>query len=105
MCGIAGLFLKEPTEPAALEAQVGAMTRCMAHRGPDGDASYLSPSGRLALGHRRLAILDLTPTGDQPMRDPSGRYTLIFNGEIFNFRALREDLLQRGEKLRSTGDT
>jgi asparagine synthase (glutamine-hydrolysing) len=105
MCGIAGMFLKEPMAPTALEARVGRMTACLAHRGPDGDGYYVSPAGRVALGHRRLAILDLLPTGDQPMRDPLGRYTLIFNGEIFNFRSLREQLLQRGETLRSTGDT
>jgi len=105
MCGIAGLFHHQPADPSMLQARAEAMTTCLAHRGPDGAGHYVSPQGRVALGHRRLAILDLAPTGDQPMRDTSGRYTLIFNGEIYNFRTLREGLLRDGETFRSTGDT
>jgi asparagine synthase (glutamine-hydrolysing) len=104
MCGIAGLFQHQPPERDALAERVRAMTASLAHRGPDGEGEYFSPKGRLALGHRRLAILDLNPTGDQPMVDATGRYAFIFNGEVYNYRALREDLLSRGVTLRSTGD-
>lgn len=104
MCGIAGLFTDRPTPPVEMARQVRAMTDSISYRGPDGDAQHLSPRGHVGLGHRRLAILDLAPTGDQPMRDPTGRYAIIFNGEIYNFRALRQSLLERGVPLRSTGD-
>ena len=79
------------------------MTKTLAHRGPDGEG-YFSDGG-LGLGHRRLAILDLTAAADQPMTTPDGRYTLVYNGEVYNFREIRKELEQLGHSFRSTGDT
>lgn len=104
MCGIAGYFSQASLPREELQDRVQAMTRAIFYRGPDGDGSHIFSSGHMGLGHRRLAFLDLTSTGDQPMLDVSGRYGIIFNGEIYNFRALREKLLSRGIRLRSTGD-
>ena len=77
----------------------------MAHRGPDDAGVYLTPDGRLGLGHRRLSILDLSSLGHQPMVSPEGRYWIVFNGEIYNFRELRKDLQAKGYDFRSESDT
>ena len=85
-----------------------AMLRALAHRGPDDEGSWVSEgtSGtRVWLGHRRLSILDLTPTGHQPMATADGRYTIALNGEIYNFRAIRAELAAKGHRFRGTGDT
>jgi asparagine synthase (glutamine-hydrolysing) len=104
MCGIAGLW--QPVGPAdALASQVLRMIRQLAHRGPDGEATWVDPNAGVGLGHRRLAILDLTDAGKQPMRSASGRYVVIFNGEIYNFRALRAHLERLGCVFRSNSDT
>jgi asparagine synthase (glutamine-hydrolysing) len=79
------------------------MTGLMARRGPD-DAGYWSDA-HCALGFRRLAILDLSPAGHQPMLTSDGRHVLVFNGEIYNFRELRGELESAGVTFRSTGDT
>jgi asparagine synthase (glutamine-hydrolysing) len=70
----------------------------VAHRGPDGEGwrEFMSPAGPVALGHRRLAIIDTSDAGLQPMADASGRYHLVFNGEIYNYVELREELRARG---------
>ena len=81
------------------------MTRRLAHRGPDAEGYWHSPDGRVHLGHRRLAIIDLTPTGAQPMRTADGRYTLVYNGEIYNFPALRSELAGLGHLFAGTSDT
>lgn len=104
MCGIAGYFSQAVQPGPVIHDKVQGMIDRMKYRGPDGQGCFVSPQGRVGLGHRRLAILDLKPTGQQPMHDASGRYTLIFNGEIYNFRALRETLVRRGVVFRSTGD-
>jgi asparagine synthase (glutamine-hydrolysing) len=105
MCGIVGVYSYDrpgsPLEPAALVR----MRDSMAHRGPDDAGLYLSPDGRLGLGHRRLSILDLSALGHQPMASPDGRYWIVFNGEIYNFRELRPDLEARGHRFRSQSDT
>lgn len=85
MCGIAGIF---GAPPSGLEE----MVRTLGHRGPDGDGFHLDPSGRAALGHARLAIIDLSDDGRQPMSDPSGRWWLVFNGEVYNYLELRSEL-------------
>lgn len=77
----------------------------MAHRGPDDFGEWWSPDGRVGLGHRRLAILDLTSAGHQPMQDATGRLTIVFNGEIYNFRELHEELQAGGFRFRSRSDT
>lgn len=103
MCGIAGLVHfadgRRPMDVAVLTA----MTRSLRHRGPDAEGVWHAPG--VGLGHRRLAILDLSDAGRQPMHDPTGRYTIVFNGEIYNFRELRAALEARGRTFHSTGDT
>lgn len=99
MCGIAGyLNLQQPSDQALIER----MTRILHHRGPDGEGYHLD--GSLALGHRRLSIIDLAG-GKQPMSDDSGRYWITFNGEIYNFPRLREQLMKHGHRFATRSDT
>jgi len=100
MCGLAALIEPGRRFPKALLAK---MERDLHHRGPDSGGT-LSEAG-VALVFRRLAILDPTPGADQPMTDPSGRYTLVFNGEIYNYRAVRKALEDAGVELRTDGDS
>ncbi|MGH7963151.1 MAG: asparagine synthetase B family protein, partial [Candidatus Binatia bacterium] len=76
----------------------------MARRGPDDEGVWSDGRG-VTLGFRRLAVLDLSPTGHQPMRTQDGRYVIVYNGEVYNFRELRQELEQEGVRFRSTGDT
>src|SRR5215469_1918660 len=85
--------------------ELAAMTRALRHRGPDGEGFWVDADAAVALGHRRLAIIDLSPLGAQPMRSTSGRFTITFNGEIYNFRALRGELAARGARFRGGSDT
>ncbi|HZR79520.1 MAG TPA: asparagine synthase (glutamine-hydrolyzing) [Candidatus Binatia bacterium] len=101
MCGIAGV-LRRQGEGDDRDV-VAAMLGCLARRGPDGEG--LVADGPLTLGHRRLAVLDLSDAGAQPMRHPNGRLLLSFNGEVYNFEELRRDLGLRPEDLRSHTDT
>jgi len=87
-----------------LDRIVERMAQRLAHRGPDGSGLWSSPSGRIALAHRRLAIIDLTETGRQPM-DYAGRFWITFNGEIYNFNDLRPQLLALGHSFRGESDT
>src|SRR5215467_6739579 len=106
MCGVAGIIgrLDEPNR-AALKR----MSDAMVHRGPDASGTWASePDARgwgTLLAHRRLSILDLSPTGAQPMMDPVTGHVLTFNGEIYNFADLRQRLVNEGQKFQSTGDT
>lgn len=106
MCGIAG-FLAEPGRLNAdrLNAAIVAMTHTLAHRGPDDWATWTDIAAGIALGHRRLAILDLSPAGRQPMVCSQGRYVIVYNGEIYNFKELRDELLARGQHFRGHSDT
>lgn len=99
MCGIAGYF------GDFIPGLAGRMNRMQAHRGPDGEGIFEDPAGEAALGHVRLAILDLTDAAAQPMYSPDGRYVLVHNGEIYNFKELRKELEERGHRFVSTGDT
>jgi len=81
------------------------MRDALAHRGPDDAGAWASPDGRVALVHRRLAILDLSPAGHQPMADAAGRCVVVFNGEIYNHPDVRRDLEARGHRFRSRSDT
>lgn len=81
------------------------MTGCMVHRGPDDAGHWWSADELAGLGHRRLAIIDLSPTGHQPMLDASGQLSIIFNGEIYNFRELREELERLGHAFHTASDT
>jgi asparagine synthase (glutamine-hydrolysing) len=100
MCGIAGLTA--PTARASDRPRVEAMLAALAHRGPDEQRAV--PLGAAVLGTARLALVD-KPTSQQPMVDPSGRYALAFNGEIYNFRQLRAELEATGVRFQTSGDT
>ena len=102
MCGICGVVELEAGRQADAAA-VERMMRVLRHRGPDDRGLHVK--GSLGLGHQRLSIIDLTPSGHQPMSDPSGRYHVILNGEIYNYVELREELAARGHQFRSTSDT
>ncbi len=109
MCGVAGLVPKvggEDRGPPAegLADAVRSMAATLTHRGPDGSGSWISPSGRCALGHTRLSVIDLE-TGAQPMDNEDGSVQVVFNGEIYNFRELREELEGAGHRFRSRSDT
>lgn len=101
MCGIAGILHRDGA-PASV-ATLRAMTDLIAHRGPDGVDHYAN--GPVGLGHRRLAIIDLSPGGRQPMATPDGRFIITYNGEIYNFNELRADLQARGRRFVSHSDT
>ncbi|MDX8523688.1 asparagine synthase (glutamine-hydrolyzing) [Mesorhizobium sp. MSK_1335] len=105
MCGIAGILVTpEVMDPKLLEA-IGQMTSSLRHRGPDGEGLWMDRDAGVALGHRRLAIVDLSRAGHQPMRSATGRFVITFNGEIYNFRDLRRELEGAGHQFRGTGDT
>jgi asparagine synthase (glutamine-hydrolysing) len=103
MCGIAGFFGGYwHSEQAANERVLRAMADAIEHRGPDSDGYWIDPAQRVAFAHRRLAIVDLTPTGAQPMVSASGRYVISYNGEIYNHQQIRARL---NEPWRGTSDT
>ena len=91
MCGLAGIFAADYPE-ADLRTQVRRMTDSLAHRGPDSDGILVRAGQRLAFGHRRLAIQDLSEAGAQPMVSHSGRFTMVYNGEIYNAAELKARL-------------
>jgi asparagine synthase (glutamine-hydrolysing) len=91
MCGIAGILDLHRQRMPGLDRALGAMGRLIAHRGPDGSGEWMSPDGSVGLAHRRLAIIDLSPGGAQPMSAPNGT-VISYNGEIYNYRELRDAL-------------
>jgi asparagine synthase (glutamine-hydrolysing) len=101
MCGIAVIFNLngEPVSPVLLRK----MTDAIAHRGPDGEGFYTDSF--IGLGHRRLAVIDLSPAGHQPMATPCNQYVIAYNGEVYNFRELRAELEALGHQFRSESDT
>lgn len=101
MCGIAGLIHLDnnPVSPAILQR----MTDAIAHRGPDGEGHWIE--GNVGLGHRRLAIIDLSPAGHQPIASVSQRYVMVYNGEVYNYRELRTELEALGYQFRSRTDS
>lgn len=104
MCGIAGV-INSKLSRHELEKVLRGLERDLHHRGPDDGGFHVSADGKAGLVNRRLAILDLSPAGHQPMHSADGRYTIVFNGEIYNYGALRAELLVDGYPLVSEGDT
>ena len=103
MCGLAGYWAPDG---ARVSGQVASMMAdAIRHRGPDDAGTYVDQGAGLALGFRRLAIIDLTAAGHQPMTSASGRYTVAFNGEIYNYRELRTELVQAGASFTGGSDT
>jgi asparagine synthase (glutamine-hydrolysing) len=107
MCGIAGVFDPRSRPADSLAEVAGRMTNSLVHRGPDDVGLWVDGAAGVALGHRRLSILDLSPAGHQPMVSSSGRYTIVFNGEIYNHNDVRRDLDAQGHRLawRGRSDT
>lgn len=101
MCGIVGVLGQEPVDPALVEG----MRDCLRHRGPDHAGIWRNAESTVCLGHRRLAIIDLNPEANQPFVSTDGRYIITFNGEIYNYRALRGELEQAGIRFRTASDT
>ena len=106
MCGLTGfLDFKRSFGAEDMGHLVTRMRDALAHRGPDDAGNWVDPNAGIALGHRRLSIVDLSPLGHQPMTSADGRYVLAFNGEIYNFEALRHELEGLGSAFRSRSDT
>lgn len=106
MCGIAGLWdVRTDASSDRLSESLGRMLTCLQHRGPDDHGQWSEAADGVYLGHRRLSILDLSPSGHQPMASRSGRYVTAFNGEIYNFRDLRAQLESLGHTFRGSSDT
>ena len=105
MCGIAGIHAYLDVAPRVDRGELARMNERMVSRGPDGSGLWLSEGGRTGFGHRRLAIIDLSEGGAQPMHTADGRLTITFNGEIYNYRELRAELQSRGRRFRSESDT
>lgn len=105
MCGIAGIFAYDANAASVEEASLLAMRERMRSRGPNGAGLWIADDGRLGLAHRRLAVIDLTEAGKQPMHDGDSGNVIVFNGEIYNFRALRSELEAAGHRFISGSDT
>ncbi len=104
MCGITGYWVRRG-DPAPWLADLAASVEALRQRGPDDSGVWVRPGGRVALGHTRLSILDLSPLGHQPMRSHDGAVTMVFNGEVYNFAAVRSQLEALGHRFRSRGDS
>ncbi len=107
MCGIAGIMClqRRTCEVKKTEAVVKYMTDLLAHRGPDGEGQMTMDEGHVFLGHRRLAIIDLSDAAKQPMQSMNGRFAITYNGEIYNYRELREELRLLGYRFATRSDT
>jgi asparagine synthase (glutamine-hydrolysing) len=105
MCGIAGVYAYRAGAPPVDRDDLERVRDAMAARGPDAAGTWLTPDGRLGLAHRRLSIIDPVAASDQPLWDATGRYGIVFNGEIYNFRELRRELEARGRRFATAGDT
>src|SRR5438046_1808886 len=101
MCGIVAIFAHDDSAPGVEETELTAIRDYMSARGPDGFGSWFDSAHRVGLGHRRLSILDLSDAGAQPMVWPEKQLTITFNGEIYNYRALRAALEAKGHVFKS----
>jgi asparagine synthase (glutamine-hydrolysing) len=104
MCGIAGI-INSALGSSELEVRLADMQRRLQHRGPDGQGTYVAPNHSVAFSHTRLSIIDLSAAGDQPMFSTGGRYVIVFNGEIYNYEQLRDELAADGATFQSHSDT
>jgi asparagine synthase (glutamine-hydrolysing) len=105
MCGICGVWSQTSNYGSSqLNSDLRRAVQSLGHRGPDDSGVYVNGHG-VGLGHSRLSILDLSSQGHQPMTSPDGRYTISFNGEIYNFRELKRELATKGYQFRGSGDT
>ena len=104
MCGICGELVFDPNDRVRVDT-LTAMRSAIAHRGPDGAGLFVTPDARAGLGFQRLRIIDLSPVADQPMPNEDGSIQIVFNGEIYNFQQIRQELLSRGHQFRSRSDT
>lgn len=102
MCGISGI-LKIKNKISLIE--IKQMTDALVHRGPDGEGQWVNESGNIGLGHRRLSIIDLTDAAGQPMHSACGRFTMVFNGEIYNYLELKAKLEKKGEVFQTNSDS
>ena len=105
MCGIAGIFSYNDAANGVDRSELIAMADHMKRRGPDGSGIWIGDDGRIGLAHRRLAIIDLSDNGLQPMQTDDGRFVISFNGEIYNYKELRSSLRARGYRFRTESDT
>ncbi|MDP6564883.1 MAG: asparagine synthase (glutamine-hydrolyzing) [Alphaproteobacteria bacterium] len=106
MCGVAGFLQVDPATPGSeMSRLVRRMADTLRHRGPDSDGEWIDPEAGIALGHRRLAIIDLSAEGAQPMASANGRYVIAYNGEVYNFPELRRELTEQGAHFRGHSDT
>jgi asparagine synthase (glutamine-hydrolysing) len=105
MCGITGFVDRQSPSKDRLRVTVESMTATLRHRGPDDSGSWVDESAGLAFGHCRLAVVDLSEHGHQPMHSGNGRYVLNYNGEIYNFAEVRSELETAGTRFRGSGDT
>ena len=105
MCGLVGVFAYHPVAPEISRDEVRVIRDYMSARGLDGIGEWFSSDGRVGLGHRRLSIIDLSEAGSQPMTNEDGTIQLVFNGEIYNYQALRENLIRQGHNVRSHSDS
>ena len=106
MCGLTGFLNRRNSLPEAeLDQTVRHMADRLAHRGPDDEGFWVDAENGIALGHRRLSIVDLSAAGHQPMHSSSNRYVIVYNGEIYNFRDLRDELMAKGATFHGHSDT
>src|SRR4030095_3020475 len=105
MCGLVSIFSYHPVAPEISRDELRVIRDHMSARGPDGSGECVSCDGRVGLEHRRLSIIDLSDAGNQPMSNEDGTIQLIFNGEIYNYKVLREKLIRQGHIFRSHSDS
>src|SRR5690242_8995624 len=105
MCGIAGFWVPPTENQATLMTRLRAMNDAIRHRGPDDGGEWVDEQVGIGLANRRLAIIDVSPAGHQPMTSKCGRYVIVYNGEVYNFPALRKELERDGLTFRGHADT
>ena len=105
MCGIAAIYAYTPSAPPVNPAELSRIRDQMQTRGPDGHGAWLSNNQRVGLAHRRLSVIDLSDAAAQPMQTPDGHVHITYNGEIYNYQALRSGLQDKGYQFTTRSDT